>query len=46
MPGFDGAMLRAWRRSRGWDVPELARQLRVAADKAGVRSLITTASSG
>jgi tetratricopeptide (TPR) repeat protein len=37
MPGFDNATLRAWRRSRGWDVPELARQLRVAADKAGVR---------
>ena len=37
MPGFDGAMLRAWRRSRGWDVPELARQLRVAAGQAGVR---------
>jgi len=37
MPGFDSAILRAWRRSRGWDVPELARQLRVAAGKAGVR---------
>ena len=37
MPGFDGVTLRAWRRSRGWDVPELARQLRRAADKAGVQ---------
>jgi transcriptional regulator with XRE-family HTH domain len=37
MPGFDSATLRAWRRSRGWDVPELARQFRVAADKASVR---------
>jgi hypothetical protein len=31
MPGIDGATLRAWRRSRGWDVPEMARQLRRAA---------------
>ena len=37
MPGFDGVTLRAWRRSRGWDVPELARQLRRAAGKAGVQ---------
>ena len=37
MPGLDNATLRAWRRSRGWDVPELARQLRVAAGQAGVR---------
>ncbi len=36
MPGFDGATLRVWRRSRGWDVPEMARQLRTAARKAGV----------
>jgi transcriptional regulator with XRE-family HTH domain len=27
----DGAVLRQWRRSRGWDVPEMARRLRVAA---------------
>jgi transcriptional regulator with XRE-family HTH domain len=27
----DGAVLREWRRSRGWDVPELARRLRVTA---------------
>jgi hypothetical protein len=31
MPAIDGATLRAWRRSRGWDVPEMARQLRRAA---------------
>jgi transcriptional regulator with XRE-family HTH domain len=31
MPGIDGGTLRAWRRSRGWDVPEMARQLRRAA---------------
>ena len=37
MPGSDGVTLRAWRRSRGWDVPELARQLRRAAGKAGVQ---------
>ena len=37
MPGFGGVTLRAWRRSRGWDVPELARQLRRAAGKAGVQ---------
>jgi len=36
MPGLDGEMLRAWRRSRGWDVPELARQLRRAAREADV----------
>jgi tetratricopeptide (TPR) repeat protein len=36
MPGFDSATLRAWRRSRGWDVPEMARQLRTAARAAGV----------
>jgi transcriptional regulator with XRE-family HTH domain len=35
MPGLDGEMLRAWRRSRGWDVPELARQLRRAARESG-----------
>jgi hypothetical protein len=31
MPHIDGETLRAWRRSRGWDVPETARQLRHAA---------------
>jgi hypothetical protein len=31
MPVIDGGTLRAWRRSRGWDVPEVARQLRYAA---------------
>lgn len=36
MPGLDGETLRAWRRSRGWDVPELARQLRRAARETGV----------
>jgi transcriptional regulator with XRE-family HTH domain len=36
MPGLDGEMLRAWRRSRGWDVPELARQLRRAAREGNV----------
>ncbi len=28
MPRVDGGTLRAWRRSRGWDVPEMARRLR------------------
>jgi tetratricopeptide (TPR) repeat protein len=28
MPGIDGRTLREWRRGRGWDVPQLARQLR------------------
>jgi tetratricopeptide (TPR) repeat protein len=36
MPGLGSEMLRAWRRSRGWDVPELARQLRRAAREADV----------
>jgi tetratricopeptide (TPR) repeat protein len=36
MPATDGATLRAWRLSRGWDVPEMARQLRRAARDAGV----------
>jgi hypothetical protein len=31
MPGVDGGMLRTWQRSRGWDVPALARQMRRAA---------------
>jgi tetratricopeptide (TPR) repeat protein len=31
MPHIDGETLRAWRRSRGWDVPEMARRLRHAA---------------
>jgi hypothetical protein len=30
MPGTDGRTLREWRRARGWDVPQLARQLRHA----------------
>lgn len=37
MPGIHGGTLHAWRRSRGWDVPEVARRLRRAADKAGVQ---------
>jgi transcriptional regulator with XRE-family HTH domain len=32
----DGAVLRAWRRSRGWDAPELARRFRQAADGAAL----------
>jgi hypothetical protein len=31
MPHTDGPTLRAWRRARGWDAPEMARQLRGAA---------------
>jgi hypothetical protein len=31
MTGIDGGTLREWRRSRGWDVPALARELRRAA---------------
>ena len=31
MPEIGGETLRAWRRSRGWDAPETARQLRKAA---------------
>jgi len=31
MPHIEGETLRAWRRSRGWDVPETARRLRHAA---------------
>jgi hypothetical protein len=31
MPEISGETLRAWRRARGWDVPETARQLRRAA---------------
>ena len=31
MPGADGDALRAQGRSRGWDVPEMARRLRRAA---------------
>jgi hypothetical protein len=30
-----GAVLRAWRQSRGWDAPEMARRLRAAAREAG-----------
>jgi tetratricopeptide (TPR) repeat protein len=36
MPGISGATLREWRRTRGWDVPEVARRLRHAAREAGV----------
>src|SRR5712691_7041107 len=35
MPGIDGETLRAWRRSRGWDVPQMARELLRAAREAG-----------
>jgi tetratricopeptide (TPR) repeat protein len=35
MPAINGATLRVWRRSRGWDVPEMARQLRRAAQRLG-----------
>ena len=31
MPHTDGPVLRAWRRARGWDVPEMAHKLRGAA---------------
>lgn len=46
MPRPDGATLRAWRLSRRWDVPELARQLRRAAgdiqiaDPAALKAMI------
>jgi hypothetical protein len=33
MPGIDGETLRAWRRSRGWDVPKTARELRRASSE-------------
>jgi transcriptional regulator with XRE-family HTH domain len=33
MTAYNGSELREWRRSRGWDVPELARRLRRAADE-------------
>jgi transcriptional regulator with XRE-family HTH domain len=33
MPSVDGRPLRAWRRSRGWDGPEMARRIRRAADE-------------
>ena len=36
MPRADGATLRAWRRSRGWDVPEMAQRLIRGAREAGV----------
>lgn len=36
MPEIDGVRLRAWRRSRGWDVTEMARRIRAAARDAGV----------
>lgn len=31
MPPIEGPALRAWRRTRGWDVPAVARQMRVVA---------------
>ncbi len=36
MTRIDGSTLRAWRRSRGWDVPEMAQRLRRGAREAGV----------
>ncbi len=36
MTRIDGGTLREWRRSRGWDVPEMAQRLRRAAREAGV----------
>ena len=33
---MDGAVLKEWRRSRGWDAPELARRLRKAAGSSAV----------
>ena len=33
---MDGAVLRDWRRSRGWDAPEMARRLRRAAGNSAV----------
>jgi len=41
MPRIDGETLRAWRRSRGWDVPATARQLRHAALDGQVMARIT-----
>jgi tetratricopeptide (TPR) repeat protein len=35
LPGCDGVTLRAWRRARGWDAPEMARRLRAAARESG-----------
>jgi hypothetical protein len=35
MPGIDGGTLHEWRRSRGWDVPKMARELRRAARESG-----------
>jgi hypothetical protein len=35
MPSVDGETLRAWRRSRGWDVPRTAQAIRRAASEAG-----------
>jgi transcriptional regulator with XRE-family HTH domain len=32
----DGSVLREWRRSRGWDAPDMARRLRFAADGGAV----------
>lgn len=36
MPRASGTTLRGWRRSRGWDVPETARRLRMAAKGAAL----------
>jgi hypothetical protein len=33
LTGIDGGMLREWRRSRGWDVPKTARELRRVASE-------------
>lgn len=33
MTGIDGGTLREWRRTRGWDVPKTARELRRVADE-------------
>jgi tetratricopeptide (TPR) repeat protein len=38
MMPLDGTRLRTWRRGRGWDVPEMARQLRQAAGDAALPS--------
>ena len=35
MPRVEGVTLRAWRRSRGWDVPEMAHQIRRVARELG-----------
>jgi hypothetical protein len=35
MPALTGSVVRAWRRAVGWDVPETARRLRLAAGEVG-----------